>query len=294
MELDSYRAAWQPRIDAELGRILDEVARETGCPPRLAEGMRYAALGSGKRLRPVLALAATRAVSGDEAATLRPACALELIHAYSLVHDDLPALDDDDFRRGRPTCHRAFGEPLAILVGDGLLTLAFAVLARAVPAALLPAAIAAVADGAGPAGMVGGQVDDVAELVAAPTVAEVEAIHARKTGALFRASLLLGGLLGGATDERLAALKGYATALGLAFQIADDWLAWAGDEVRLGRPTGSDVTKKRRTHPLAAGPEASRARAAALVAEARLAIADLPAQADILRALADLVSARLV
>ena len=216
-DLDQYRQLWKPRIDAALSEILDGIGE--GCPRVLREAMRHALLGGGKRLRPILCIAAARACGGDEEAALRPGCALEMIHAYSLVHDDLPAMDDDDVRRGQPACHKAFGEAAAILAGDALLTHAFYVLAKSAPEA-----VAMVSEAAGPTGMVGGQVDDVRG--AGP----IESIHLRKTAAMFQAAVGLGGMVAGASDKPLQALAAYGRALGLAFQVADDLLDQDGNQ----------------------------------------------------------------
>ena len=214
-DLDQYRQLWKPRIDAALSEILDGI-RE-GCPDVLREAMRHAVLGGGKRLRPILCIAAARACGGDEEKALRPGCALEMIHAYSLVHDDLPSMDDDDVRRGQPSCHKAFGEATAILAGDALLTHAFFILAKSAPEA-----VAVVAELAGPAGMVGGQVDDVRGDGGGRSEEEIVSINSRKTAALFIAAVGLGGLVAGASERQLQALSAYGRALGLAFQVADD------------------------------------------------------------------------
>src|SRR4051812_7121708 len=186
------------RVDEALSRFLPEVSDDPAspCPARLAEAMRYSVLAGGKRLRPVLALMAAEACGADPVVALPSACALEMVHTYSLVHDDLPAMDDDDLRRGRPTCHKAFDEATAILAGDALLTLAFEVVARDVrPAEAAAASVRVLAEAAGPAGMVGGQMADLlAEGRDDATLAALEAIHRRKTGALLRASLRLGAL----------------------------------------------------------------------------------------------------
>jgi geranylgeranyl pyrophosphate synthase len=174
-DLDGYRTRWQPRIDEELSDILERLGREPGCPAELLNAMRHAVLHGGKRLRPLLCLAAVRAAGGEESLAIRAACALELIHAYSLVHDDLPAMDDDDFRRGQPACHRAFGEALAILAGDGLQTLAFGVLVEGVPPHLAAQAVSLASSRAGATGMVGGQADDVCEVDRPPTAEDVVA-----------------------------------------------------------------------------------------------------------------------
>jgi geranylgeranyl diphosphate synthase type II len=286
-DLDSYRRQWQPRIDAELGKNLQEWEALQGCPRPLAEAMRYVVLGGGKRLRPLMVLLAIRAVGGEEERGVRASCALEIIHAYSLVHDDLPAMDDDDVRRGKPSCHRAYGEAMAVLVGDGLLTQAFGVLADAVPAPDVARAVSLVARCAGTAGMVGGQVDDVLET--ASTTAEVESVHRRKTAALFECALALGGMLGGAGPAELAALSKYGAELGLAYQIADDLLAFKGNQDVLGRPTGSDEAKGRRTYPAMAGEDQARQRCRDLIHAALESLEPLGAGADGLRALADFV-----
>jgi geranylgeranyl diphosphate synthase type II len=208
-DLDQYRQLWKPRVDAALAEILDGIGE--GCPDVLREAMRHAVLGGGKRLRPILCIAAARACGGDEERALRPGCALELIHAYSLVHDDLPCMDDDDVRRGQPACHKAFGEATAILAGDALLTHAFCVLAESIPGA-----VAMVAELTGPAGMVGGQVDDVRGN------GQIESVYLRKTAALFVAAVGLGGVVARASAEQLRALAEYGRALGLAFQVTDD------------------------------------------------------------------------
>jgi geranylgeranyl diphosphate synthase type II len=289
-DLDEYRKLWKPRIDAALSEILDDLG--AGCPDGLLQAMRHAVLGGGKRLRPILCLAAARACGGEERAALRPGCALELIHAYSLVHDDLPAMDDDDVRRGRPACHKAFGEALAILAGDALLTYAFAVLARSVPAPMAQAAVVMVARAAGPLGMVGGQADDVGGEGLVLSVDEIERIHSRKTAALFQAAVGLGGLLAGAAREQLDALSAYGRDLGMAYQVADDLLAHTGDQQTLERPAGSDRAKNKPTHPVVAGADASRERAAALVREAVSALGPLGGRAEALRAIADFVQKR--
>jgi geranylgeranyl pyrophosphate synthase len=209
----------RPEIDADMERRL--VAAE-GDPGRLVEGMRYAALGPGKRLRPALALAACQAVSGDRSAALPVASALEMLHAYTLVHDDLPAMDDDDMRRGRPTVHVVFGEAIAILVGDGLLTAAFGALADLGPRAA--DAVAVLARRAGALELLRGQAVDMATSAGDQPVAfdDLERLHVLKTGALFSAAAELGGIAGGASDEQRRALGRYGLAIGVAFQHADD------------------------------------------------------------------------
>ncbi|MBV8233645.1 MAG: polyprenyl synthetase family protein, partial [Planctomycetaceae bacterium] len=215
-------------VDEALGRYLPEAADDPGvaCPARLAAAMRYSVLAGGKRLRPVLCLMAAEACGADPHAALPAASALELVHTYSLIHDDLPAMDDDDLRRSRPTCHKAFDEATAILAGDGLLTLAFEVVARHVrPAEAAAGCIRTLAEAAGPAGMVGGQMADLeAQGRHDGTLAALEAIHRRKTGALLHAALRMGGIVAGGDAAQLAALDVYGQAVGLAFQIIDDLL----------------------------------------------------------------------
>jgi geranylgeranyl diphosphate synthase type II len=278
------------RVDEALAQYLpepDEIP-STPCPARLAAAMRYSVLGGGKRLRPILCLLAAEACGADPDAALPAACALELVHTYSLIHDDLPAMDDDDLRRGRPTCHKAFDEATAILAGDGLLTLAFEILARAVhPAEAAVGCVRALAESAGRAGMVGGQMADLqAEGRVDANLAALEAIHRRKTGALLRASLRLGGLVAGADEASLRALDVYGHAVGLTFQIVDDLLDVEGDEAKLGKRVGKDSGLGKWTYPGLLGIEGSRRRARQLAEDAVQALAPLGERGDRLRALA--------
>jgi geranylgeranyl diphosphate synthase, type II len=278
------------RVDEALGRYLPE-ARSTdsaGCPARLAEAMRYSVLGGGKRLRPILCLLAAEACGAEGDAAMPAACALELVHTYSLIHDDLPAMDDDDLRRGRPTCHKAFDEATAILAGDGLLTLAFEVLVRHTrPPEAAAACVRALAEGAGPAGMVGGQMADLqAEGRTDGTVAALEAIHRRKTGALLRAALRMGALAAGAPEPVVRALDAYGVGVGLAFQIVDDLLDVHGDEVKLGKRVGKDSGLGKWTYPGFLGVEGSRQRARQSAEEAVAALAPLGDRGARLKALA--------
>jgi geranylgeranyl diphosphate synthase type II len=278
------------RVDEALGRYLPAAlpTAPEGCPARLAEAMRYSVLGGGKRLRPLLALLAAEACGADYAVALPAACALEMVHTYSLIHDDLPAMDDDDLRRGRPTCHKAFDEATAILAGDGLLTLAFEVLARHMrPPEAAAACVRVLAEAAGPAGMVGGQMADLeAESQANPTLGGLEAIHRRKTGALLCASLRMGALAARASDEALQALEEYGREVGLAFQIVDDLLDVEGDEAKLGKRVGKDSGQGKWTYPGVLGVEASRQKARQAVDEALRALEPLGERAGRLRAMA--------
>jgi geranylgeranyl pyrophosphate synthase len=235
--------------------------------------MRYAVFGGGKRLRPVLAIAVCESLGGDLSSILAPAAALELIHTYSLVHDDLPAMDDDDLRRGRPTVHKAFGDAEAILAGDALLTLAFEVLAthpRADEAAgRRAAAVALVARGSGAAGMVGGQIADLEAERRPASLETLEWIHAHKTGALLGASAELGALHAGAGEDDRRAFARFGTALGLAFQIADDILDRTATAAVLGKTPGKDERAGKATYPGLLGVDASRREADRLTAQAR-------------------------
>jgi geranylgeranyl diphosphate synthase type II len=277
------------RVDEALARYLPEPEADgsAACPARLAEAMRYSVLGGGKRLRPVLCLLAAEACGASLQAALPAACALELVHTYSLIHDDLPAMDDDDLRRGRATCHKAFDEATAILAGDGLLTLAFELVARHVEPPEAAACVRTLAEGAGPLGMVGGQMADLqAEGRADASLEALEAIHRRKTGALLRASLRMGGLVAGADDTILHALDIYGGAVGLAFQIIDDLLDVEGDETKMGKRVGKDSGLGKWTYPGLLGIEGSRRRARELADEAVRALAPLGGRGDRLRALA--------
>jgi geranylgeranyl diphosphate synthase type II len=240
--------------------------------------MRYAVFSGGKRLRPVLALAACEAFGGSIEDVLAPAAALELIHTYSLVHDDLPAMDDDDLRRGRPTAHKAFGEAEAILAGDALLTLAFEVLATLPPGDALAArradAVAVVARRAGCFGMVGGQLADLEAERTPPAQAPLEWIHRHKTGALISASVELGVLHAGANPADRAAMARYGDAVGLAFQITDDVLDRTASASALGKTPGKDEKSGKATYPALLGLDASRREARRLV---DLALASIPA-----------------
>jgi farnesyl diphosphate synthase len=287
-------ARYQARIEPVLERWLPPTAAQPG---RLHEAMRYSVLGSGKRIRPVLCYAAGAALGLPAERLDGPAAAVELIHAYSLVHDDLPAMDDDDLRRGRPTTHRAFDEATAILVGDALQVLAFEILATdgrmTRDAASRLAMIRLLAAASGTYGMAGGQALDLAAVGRVLTLREVEEMHARKTGALLRASVMLAAEACADLDRaRRAALDSYSTALGLAFQIVDDLLDIEGDPQLVGKPVRADAARAKPTYPHVAGVASARARAAELEALAQAALAPFGPEAHELRQLARFIVER--
>lgn len=240
-----------------------------GCPEPLAEALRYSLLAPGKRLRPLLVLMAADACGGSAEVAMPAACAVEMIHAYSLIHDDLPAMDDDDLRRGRPTCHKVFGNALAILAGDALQAMAFKTLAElAIPDGTLREAFRVLAHAAGPAGLVGGQADDIRPETLGG-FEELQSVHRRKTGAMIEASLHLGALSAEAEPAQVAALIEYGRRVGLAFQITDDLLDVSGSETAVGKRLGKDANLGKRTYPGFLGIEASRAEAQQLIDEAK-------------------------
>ena len=329
--LPDYRA----RVHAMLDRVLPPASQP---PQRLHEAMRYAVLNGGKRIRAILVIATGEALQADAGRLDPPACAVELIHAYSLVHDDLPSMDDDDLRRGLPTCHRAFDEATAILAGDALHTLAFEILARAptpgdapaptgasasagpsassvgrsepYPSSGLPASaglpalagapasvgelVRTLADASGSRGMAGGQAVDLESVGRALTLAQLENMHLRKTGALIRASVRLGALSAGANDPALLArLDDYARCIGLAFQIRDDVLDVESDTGTLGKAQGADIARRKPTYPAILGLEASRAHAHALHERAVERLEPLGPGADPLRDLSGFIVSRM-
>jgi geranylgeranyl diphosphate synthase type II len=292
-DLPRILADYRARVDAALDRWLPPADEP---PPTIHEAMRYSVFAGGKRLRPLLALFACEAVGGTSDDAMPAAAALELIHTYSLVHDDLPAMDDDDYRRGRPTCHKVYGDAVAILAGDALLTHAFRVLADPAAAAVPPARrlqiVAEIADAAGSVGMVGGQTMDVQAEGKTLEPATLLVLHAKKTGALLRVSLRAGGLAGGADDAALASLTRYGERLGLAFQIVDDILDIEGSSAEMGKSAGSDARKRKATYPALFGLEASRRDAARLLEDAREAVRPLGRGGAVLVALADYVGRR--
>ncbi len=275
------------RVDAELDRL---TLHGTDCPAVLKEAIRHSLLSPGKRLRPMLVLMAAGACGQEDDTALPAACAVEMIHTYSLIHDDLPAMDDDDLRRGLPTCHRLFGEANAILAGDALLAQAFEVLAASdAPAEIVSRCCRELAVAAGASNLVGGQVDDLAGVDGEPCLERLEAIHRRKTGAMFRVSLRLGAIVGGGSDEQIESLETYGSKLGMAFQVTDDLLDETGDEDQLGKRTGKDAARGKLTFPAMLGGAESRRRASVLIEEACQALAGFDAAAEPLMSLARFV-----
>jgi geranylgeranyl diphosphate synthase, type II len=292
MTLHEYMAAQQKAVDAALDRW---VPAETVDPAHIHQAMRYSLFAGGKRIRPLLAMAAAEAVSDAPAGIESCACSLELIHTYSLIHDDLPALDNDDLRRGRPTCHKVYGDAMAILAGDALLTLAFEVLSKL--------------EGAGPerrielvrelatasgtvGGMIGGQVNDIEGEGKHPTAALLESIHRAKTGALLRVSVRMGAIYAGADAEQLEALTRFGEHIGLAFQIVDDILDVEQSSEALGKTAGKDAAQQKITFPAVYGIERSREMAEQERIEAHRALQPFDERALRLRELADLVVRR--
>jgi geranylgeranyl diphosphate synthase type II len=277
---DDYLRTRRAEIDV---RLRDALRPQAGLPDELLQAMRYSLLAPGKRLRPLLVLLAAEAVSAASCDPWPAAVAVEMVHVYSLIHDDLPAMDDDDLRRGQPTCHKKFNEATAILAGDALLTMAFQTLAEGYPSAAGAACCSDLARAAGAAGMVGGQVDDLAmeraEQTGQRTADELEFIHTRKTGALIRVSLRLGARAAfaasaeGPPAEALERLDAYGRRLGLAFQITDDLLDVEGQSASAGKRVGKDASRNKLTYPGLLGVEESRRRAQALGAGAVEAVA---------------------
>lgn len=292
--LSEYLRDRKALIDAALDEALPQ---ETHYPPVIFQAVRYSLFAGGKRLRPILCLAAAEAVGGDGRAVLPAACALEMIHTYSLIHDDLPAMDDDDLRRGRPTSHKVFGEATAILAGDALLTEAFALMSAVgrmphIPPEVILGVIHEVARAAGFWGMVGGQVADVQSAARVPEEETLLYIHTHKTGAMIVASLKAGAMLSRAGTQEVEALAEYGRHVGLAFQIADDILNVEGDRTVMGKGTGSDASRGKLTFPHLLGVAASRARMAELVVLAQSAIRGFDERAEPLKAIARYVTER--
>jgi geranylgeranyl diphosphate synthase type II len=292
--LEAYLREQRQRVEESLDTLLPG---SDDYPPALIEAMRYSVFAGGKRLRPILTLAAAEALGGDSSAALPAACALEYIHTYSMIHDDLPAMDDDDYRRGKLTSHKVYGEAMAILAGDALLTHAFEVLSTpplvdCFAADLLQQVQRRLARAAGGFGMIGGQVVDILSEGQQVELSVLEYIHRHKTGALIEAAVTIGGLLGGGRPEHVKALQRYGHDVGWAFQITDDILDVVGDAAVLGKDVGRDAQQDKVTYPALMGVEASRQRALALMQQGVEALAGFGPSADRLRQIAEYIVVR--
>jgi geranylgeranyl diphosphate synthase type II len=291
MDFTAQFQAYRERVEHGLGTLVPSAGTR---PARLHAAMRYSLEAGGKRLRPVLTLAAAD-LFGTKADALPAAVALECLHTYSLIHDDLPCMDNDDLRRGRPTAHKQFDEATALLAGDALLTLAFQLIGRHYPAdaGLCASLTREIADAAGSERLIGGQMEDLlAEQKADATAAELEFIHLNKTGAMLTASLVAGGLCGGASEAQLAALRDAGRHLGLAFQIIDDILDATADTATLGKTAGKDAKAGKTTYVKLHGLDASRRHAREQSDAAKSALARLPGGAPFLTALVENMAAR--
>lgn len=285
MNTDAFLAQKGERTERALAEYIDAWR---GVPDTLFEAARYSLFAGGKRLRPALALGAAEIICGSDDAALPAACAIEMIHTYSLIHDDLPAMDNDDLRRGRPTLHKAYGEAMAILAGDALLTMAFDVLAQTDNVRVLQE----IARAAGAAGMVAGQVLDMQSENRRISLEELQRLHECKTGALIRISAWSGAALAGAREDQLEALSRFGSRLGLAFQIADDILDVTGNAETLGKPIGSDMANQKSTYPALVGLERARELAEEAVASALKSLEGFGPEADSFRNLARFVVER--
>jgi geranylgeranyl diphosphate synthase type II len=291
--LKSYLNKKAKRINGALLDILQEPAK----PSRILKAMKYALMAGGKRIRPVLCIAAAEAVGNENPNILKAACALEVVHTYSLIHDDLPAMDDDDLRRGKPTCHIAFDEATAILAGDALLTLAFKILSSIkcrgrIDMVRLLRIIHTVSSAAGYKGMIEGQMRDLSSENSRLDIEELSAMHALKTGALIEASVNTGILLGEGNEKQIKQLGIYATNIGLAFQVADDILNVEGDTEIMGKAVGTDEIRKKNTFPSLLGIEKSKAFGKELVNNALQALDDFDSRSDPLRGIASYIIER--
>lgn len=281
----TYRSLVDQALDRYVGQTLHG-------PDKLREAMRYSLFAGGKRLRPVLVLLSCDACSGLVDAAMPAACAVEMVHTYSLIHDDLPAMDDDEYRRGQLTCHRQFDEATAILAGDALHTLAFEVLTELQPSAIAVRCIRELAFSAGPAGMVGGQIDDLNPPAGRGSIDWLQSLHDRKTGKLLLACLRMGAFVAHGTEGQIAALSEYGRRIGLAFQIADDLLDVEGDPARMGKGSKKDHAAGKFTYPGLLGADESRRRARQLVDEAIEQLRPLGTKAGHLKTLAGYIIER--
>ena len=291
MNLKSYLVSRQTRIDRALDQYLP---KENTRPSTIHKAMRYSVFAGGKRLRPILCLAAAEACNGKIDNALPLACALECIHTYSLVHDDLPSMDNDDFRRGRPTCHKVFGDGIAVLAGDALLTMAFEIVSRAKPARRYDMAtlLREVAIAAGSQKLIAGQVADLEAEGKTVTRVDLRYIHENKTAAILTASVCLGAMSANATSAELGAMTRFGRTLGLAFQVIDDILDVTQTSEKLGKSAGKDVAAKKATYPAVVGLDGSRAEARRLTRKAHEALTRFGSKAEALHVLANFLLER--
>jgi len=293
LDLDSYLTSQKKRIN----RALESLLKTSDKPDRILEAMTYSLMAEGKRIRPVLCVAAAEAAGGNPEDALPAACALEMVHTYSLIHDDLPAMDDDALRRGKPTCHMAFDEATAILTGDALLTLAFQTLAsielsNAEQAAKWLRVIRLISYAAGYCGMIQGQMLDITSEGRQLTLAELKSLHRLKTGALIEASISSGAVLGGLNSIKISLLESYAQNIGLAFQVTDDILNVEGDPEIMGKAVGTDKLRNKSTYPSLLGLKKSKDFAGKLVENALQALESFDQKAEPLRAIAKYIVER--
>lgn len=265
-------------------------------PEVLLESMNYSLKAGGKRLRPLLVLATLKSFGKPEELGMPVACAVEMIHTYSLVHDDLPSMDDDDFRRGKPTNHKVFGEAMAILAGDALLTHSFEVMEDLLNLDVKPIKVVTLmkelAKAAGPTGMVGGQVADMEGEGAQLSLQDLEYIHRNKTGKLLGFCIVAGAILGDATEEQISKLDQFADHLGLAFQIRDDILDIEGDAAKIGKPVGSDTLNEKTTYPSLLTMNGAKEKLEYHIKEAKQILVEIPLESDLLEQLCDLIAKR--
>jgi len=285
LDIEKYIGEKTRFVNDALDRLLPP---ETDYPQNLFKAMRYSVFAGGKRLRPALVLAANEAVGGNAEECVNTACAFECVHTYSLIHDDLPGMDNDDMRRGRPSCHKAFGEATAILAGDALLTLAFELAAKtpSVDNGRILRVIRELSGAAGYAGMVNGQMVDIESEGVEVSFPVLEHIHIHKTGALMASAVRCGAILGGAGEKELESLTRYAASIGLAFQIADDILGVEGSAAELGKPVGSDEKRKKATYPSIIGLKESKEMAKELIERAVASVEAFGEKAEPLKAIA--------
>jgi geranylgeranyl diphosphate synthase type II len=292
-DLEAYFSSHKKRIN----HALESILKTSGRTDRILEAMKYSLMAGGKRIRPILCMAAAGTADGDEEKAMPAACALEMIHTYSLIHDDLPAMDNDVLRRGKPTCHTAFDEATAILAGDALLTLAFQTLSsiefgKADQAQNWLRVIQLISHAAGYCGMIQGQMIDIASEGSQLTLAELQSMHQLKTGALIRASLCCGAVLSGLNSNQIKMLESYAQNIGLAFQVTDDILNVEGDPEMMGKAVGTDKLRHKTTYPSLLGLQESKKLAIELVKNALQAIESFDKKAEPLRAIANYIITR--